>query len=43
MRLFAIAHAMYNKNYTVDQVYNLTKIDKVTCFSPHILRYDSRN
>lgn len=29
MRLFAIAHAMYNKNYTVDQVYNLTKIDKV--------------
>ena len=34
MRLFAIAHAMYNKNYTVDQVHNLTKIDKVTWFFP---------
>ncbi|KII95699.1 hypothetical protein PLICRDRAFT_150562 [Plicaturopsis crispa FD-325 SS-3] len=28
MRLFAIAYAMYNKNYTVDQVHDLTKIDK---------------
>jgi carbamoyl-phosphate synthase large subunit len=29
MRLFAIAHAMYNKNYTVDRLHDLTKIDKV--------------
>lgn len=29
MRLFAIAYAMYTKNYTVDQVHELTKIDKV--------------
>lgn len=28
-RLFAIAHAMFNKNYTVDQLHDLTKIDKV--------------
>ncbi|KAJ7928453.1 carbamoyl-phosphate synthase [Mycena leptocephala] len=28
MRLFAIAYAMYTKNYTVDQVHDLTKIDK---------------
>jgi carbamoyl-phosphate synthase large subunit len=28
-RLFAIAHAMYNKNYTVDKIHDLTKIDKV--------------
>ncbi|KAL0955783.1 hypothetical protein HGRIS_001997 [Hohenbuehelia grisea] len=28
MRLFAIAYAMYNKNYTVDQIHDLTKIDK---------------
>ncbi|KAI5986862.1 hypothetical protein EDD15DRAFT_1520416 [Pisolithus albus] len=28
MRLFAIAHAMYNKNYSVDKVHELTKIDK---------------
>ncbi|GAA5952858.1 hypothetical protein JCM21900_004245 [Sporobolomyces salmonicolor] len=27
-RLFAIAHAMLNRDYTVDQIYNLTKIDK---------------
>ncbi|TDL23038.1 carbamoyl-phosphate synthase [Rickenella mellea] len=27
-RLFAIAHAMFNKNYTVDQLHDLTKIDK---------------
>ncbi|KZO90341.1 putative arginine-specific carbamoyl-phosphate synthetase, ammonia chain [Calocera viscosa TUFC12733] len=27
-RLFAVAHAMYNKNYTVDQIHELTKIDK---------------
>lgn len=29
MRLFAIAYAMYKKSYTVDQLHNLTKIDKV--------------
>lgn len=29
MRLFAIAYAMYKKSYTVDQIHNLTKIDKV--------------
>ncbi|KAF9073581.1 carbamoyl-phosphate synthase [Rhodocollybia butyracea] len=28
MRLFAIAYAMYRKNYTVDQLHELTKIDK---------------
>ncbi|KAH8828219.1 carbamoyl-phosphate synthase [Flagelloscypha sp. PMI_526] len=28
MRLFAIAYAMYHKNYTVDQLHDLTKIDK---------------
>ncbi|PSR73762.1 hypothetical protein PHLCEN_2v10406 [Hermanssonia centrifuga] len=28
MRLFAIAYAMFNKNYTVDQLHDLTKIDK---------------
>jgi carbamoyl-phosphate synthase large subunit len=28
MRLFAIAYAMYNKNYSVDQLHDLTKIDK---------------
>ncbi|KAF8633307.1 hypothetical protein AX17_004481 [Amanita inopinata Kibby_2008] len=28
MRLFAIAYAMYKKNYTVDQIHDLTKIDK---------------
>jgi carbamoyl-phosphate synthase large subunit len=28
MRLFAIAYAMYNRNYTVDQIHDLTKIDK---------------
>lgn len=33
MRLFAIAYAMYNRGYTVDQLHDLTKIDKV-CFSP---------
>ncbi|KAF8653317.1 hypothetical protein AX16_004017 [Volvariella volvacea WC 439] len=27
MRLFAIAYAMYHKNYTVDQIHELTKID----------------
>lgn len=31
-RLFAIAHAMLNKNYDVDRVHNLTKIDKVCPF-----------
>lgn len=29
MRLFAIAYAMYKKSYTVDQIHDLTKIDKV--------------
>jgi carbamoyl-phosphate synthase large subunit len=29
-RLFAIAHAMYNKGYTVDMIHDLTKIDKVS-------------
>ena len=28
-RLFAIAYAMFNKNYTVQQLHDLTKIDKV--------------
>ncbi|KAG7449648.1 carbamoyl-phosphate synthase [Guyanagaster necrorhizus] len=28
MRLFAIAYAMYNKGYTIDQLHDLTKIDK---------------
>ncbi|THU85715.1 carbamoyl-phosphate synthase [Dendrothele bispora CBS 962.96] len=28
MRLFAIAYAMYKRNYTVDQLHDLTKIDK---------------
>lgn len=35
-RLFAIAHAMYNKGYTVDKIHELTKIDKVsTLLSSH--------
>ncbi|KAF9243141.1 carbamoyl-phosphate synthase [Melanogaster broomeanus] len=29
MRLFAIAYAMYNKKYNVDEIHGLTKIDKV--------------
>ena len=29
MRLFVIAYAMNHKNYTVDRVHELTKIDKV--------------
>jgi carbamoyl-phosphate synthase large subunit len=29
MRLFAIAYAMYKKNYSVDKIHGLTKIDKV--------------
>jgi carbamoyl-phosphate synthase large subunit len=29
MRLFVIAYAMYHKNYSVDMVHELTKIDKV--------------
>ncbi|KDQ20052.1 hypothetical protein BOTBODRAFT_27473 [Botryobasidium botryosum FD-172 SS1] len=28
MRLFVIAHAMYNKGYTVDMIHDLTAIDK---------------
>ncbi|CAB4392272.1 unnamed protein product [Rhizophagus irregularis] len=27
-RLFAVGHAMLEKNYTIDQIHNLTKIDK---------------
>lgn len=38
MRLFAIAYAMFNKNYTVDQLHDLTKIDKVIA-SPNIYIY----
>lgn len=30
MRLFAIAYAMYKKQYTVDRIHDLTKIDKVS-------------
>ena len=38
MRLFAIAYAMYKKNYTVDQIHDLTKITKVWCqFRPSIV------
>ena len=33
MRLFAIAYAMYNKSYTVDQIHDLTRIDKVEIVS----------
>ncbi len=29
-RLFAVAHAMYNKNYSVDQIHEITRIDKVS-------------
>ena len=29
MRLFAIAYAMFNKQYDVDKIHELTKIDKV--------------
>lgn len=29
MRLFAIAYAMFRKNYSVDKLHDLTKIDKV--------------
>ena len=32
MRLFAIAYAFFNKQYTVDQIHELTKIDKVRVF-----------
>jgi carbamoyl-phosphate synthase large subunit len=31
MRLFAIAYAMYKRDYTVDMIHDLTKIDKVCC------------
>lgn len=31
MRLFDIAHAIFNKGYTVDKLHDLTKIDKVRC------------
>jgi carbamoyl-phosphate synthase large subunit len=34
LRLFAIAHAMINKNYTVDMVHDLTKITKA---SQHVI------
>lgn len=29
-RLFAIAHAMYNQMYTVEQLHHLTKVDKAS-------------
>jgi len=29
MRLFVIAYAMYHKDYSVDKIHELTKIDKV--------------
>lgn len=32
MRLFAIAYAMFKKNYSVDQLHDLTKIDKVRLY-----------
>jgi len=38
MRLFAIAYAMYKKNYTVDQLHDLTKIDKVRSFFSQVAR-----
>lgn len=34
MRLFAIAYAMFKKDYTVDRIHNLTKIDKVFSVQP---------
>ena len=36
MRLFAIAYAMYNDKYNVQEIHDLTKIDKV-CFVHHPL------
>ncbi len=36
MRLFVIAYAMYNKGYTVDQLHDLTKIDKVRIVYRHL-------
>ncbi len=33
-RLFAIAHAMLNKEYTVEKIHDLTKIDKVGFLLP---------
>ena len=36
MRLFAIAYAMYNEKYNVQEIHDLTKIDKV-CDTPHSL------
>ena len=36
MRLFAIAYAMYNDKYNVQEIHDLTKIDKVCCtHCPH--------
>lgn len=37
MRLFAVAYAMYRKNYTVDHIHDLTKIDKVCSCSFSVL------
>ena len=34
MRLFAIAYAIFNKQYTVDMLHDLTKIDKVRHHGP---------
>lgn len=42
MRLFAIAHAMFNKGYTVDRLHDLTKIDKV-CFPCPCLEVRSKS
>jgi len=39
MRLFVIAHAMYDKNYSVDKIHELTKIDKVR---PHAVQSSDR-
>jgi carbamoyl-phosphate synthase large subunit len=40
MRLFVIAYAMFDKNYGVDKIHDLTKIDKVSPRSMH--RYHGR-
>ena len=39
MRLFAIAYAMFNKQYDVDKIHELTKIDKV-CRIPFYAEID---
>jgi len=42
MRLFAIAYAMYKQNYTVDQLHDLTKIDKVLVHEPSIVPFTNK-